>query len=202
MLELEPGAPIDKNAVCERLGVSRFPVSEALARLQAEGLVDIQPQRGTSVSRIRMTDVAEFMFLRKALESEAVRALVLNGIGPVREALEQSIMDQRAAAAAKDRPAFHAHDCAFHALLLSALHFNRIKTIIDSARANVDRARRLIQSPRRMAVTVAEHEAILSAITAGEADAAARAMRTHIDEVMDELSRFVRDHPEHFADQT
>ena len=78
-----PGAPIDKNAICERLGVSRFPVSEALARLQAEGLVDILPQRGTSVSRIRMSEVAEFMFVRKALESEAVRALVLAGPGPV-----------------------------------------------------------------------------------------------------------------------
>ena len=49
-LQLKPGEVIDKNALCDRLGVSRFPVSEALARLQAEGLVDILPQRGTTVS--------------------------------------------------------------------------------------------------------------------------------------------------------
>jgi DNA-binding GntR family transcriptional regulator len=46
-LQLKPGEVIDKTALCDRLGVSRFPVSEALARLQAEGLVDILPQRGT-----------------------------------------------------------------------------------------------------------------------------------------------------------
>ena len=40
-LALKPGETLDKGAICERLGVSRFPVSEALARLQIEGLVDI-----------------------------------------------------------------------------------------------------------------------------------------------------------------
>ena len=53
-LELKPGETLDKGAICERLGVSRFPVSEALARLQAEGLVEIMPQRGSLVSRVRI----------------------------------------------------------------------------------------------------------------------------------------------------
>src|SRR5690606_23112586 len=63
-LALKPGEILDKGAICERLGVSRFPVSEALARLQAEGLVDIMPQRGTMVSRVRIADVVEFMLIR------------------------------------------------------------------------------------------------------------------------------------------
>ena len=56
-LALVPGEILDKGAICERLGVSRFPVSEALARLQAEGLVEIMPQRGSMVSRVRIGDV-------------------------------------------------------------------------------------------------------------------------------------------------
>ena len=58
-LELKPGEILDKGAICERLGVSRFPVSEALARLQSEGLVEIMPQRGSMVSRVRIGDVGE-----------------------------------------------------------------------------------------------------------------------------------------------
>src|ERR1051325_1586369 len=50
-LELPPGTAIDKVALCARLGVSRFPVSEALGRLAAEGLVEVLPQRGTRVAR-------------------------------------------------------------------------------------------------------------------------------------------------------
>src|SRR5689334_7731191 len=63
-LELPPGAFIDKIALCERLGVSRFPVSEALGRLAAEGFVEVLPQRGTLVARIGLADVREAMFIR------------------------------------------------------------------------------------------------------------------------------------------
>src|SRR5690606_7918790 len=75
-LELEPGVMLDKNAICAQLGVSRFPVSEAIARLAEEGLVDIAPQRGSTVSLIRIADVREYMLIRKGIESEALRVLI------------------------------------------------------------------------------------------------------------------------------
>ncbi|MFC5085792.1 GntR family transcriptional regulator [Microvirga arabica] len=46
-----------QGAVCLALGVSRFPVSEALARLATEGLVEILPQRGTRAARIRLPEI-------------------------------------------------------------------------------------------------------------------------------------------------
>ena len=72
-LDLPPGAAIDKAALCERLGVSRFPVSEALGRLAEEGFVEVLPQRGTRVTRIDLADCREGMFIRRALEADAVR---------------------------------------------------------------------------------------------------------------------------------
>src|SRR5215211_7910832 len=74
-LEMPPGSAIDKAALCARLGVSRFPVSEALGRLAAEGFVEVLPQRGTRVARIRLSDVHEAMFIRRALEADAIRML-------------------------------------------------------------------------------------------------------------------------------
>ena len=199
-LVLPPGMVLDKPAICARLGVSRFPVSEALARLQAEGLVDILPQRGSTVSRIRMADVAEFMFMRKALESEAIRLLVDSGGAHVVAGLAETLEAQTIAAEADDRDTFHALDCAFHEALLTALDFRRVKSIIEGARANVDRARRAIQSPRRDVTTIAEHKAILDGIVSGDGERAAGAMRAHIDAVMEELTKFAADHPELFAD--
>src|SRR3954466_13546340 len=73
-LELPPGAIIEKAALCARLGVSRFPVSEALGRLAAEGFVEVLPQRGTRVARIDLADCRQAMFIRRALETEAARA--------------------------------------------------------------------------------------------------------------------------------
>src|SRR3712207_3626934 len=66
-LDFAPGEFIDKGAVCDRLGVSRFPVSEALARLAAEGLAEVLPQRGTRAARIRLSEVREAMMIRRAL---------------------------------------------------------------------------------------------------------------------------------------
>jgi len=198
-LELRPGEAIDKGAVCERLGVSRFPVSEALARLSAEGLVDILPQRGSIVSLIRIIDVREYMLIRKALECEAVRALVANRTPDLLERLRHLMAYQSAAADIGDRAGFHARDLDFHEVLTDAMGFAKVKAIIESARANLDRARRLIITPRRLVHTIAEHRAIYDAIAAGDADAAEGAMRAHIDAVTAELMEFAAANPALFA---
>lgn len=199
-LDLRPGEMLDKGAICQQLGVSRFPVSEAFARLQGEGLVDILPQRGSVVSRVRIADVAEFMLIRKALESEAVRAIVGQHVPELVEQLRENLMDQREAGARDDGELFHQYDLEVHELLFGAMRYSKVKAIIDSARANLDRARRLILTPRRLALTIAEHEVIVQAIMQQNADAAAAAMRTHLDNVMVELLAFAQQRPELFAD--
>ena len=87
-LELPPGTTIDKAALCAQLGVSRFPVSEALGRLAAEGFVEILPQRGTRVARIDMGDCHQAMFIRRALEVEAMRAIATRADAPLLATLE------------------------------------------------------------------------------------------------------------------
>jgi len=199
-LALPPGATLDKGAICERLSVSRFPVSEALARLSAEGLVDIAPQRGSTVSLVRIADVKEYMLIRKALESEALRVLIGTHRPELIDALHENMARQRAVAGKDDADAFHQIDVDFHDIIFRSMKFTKIKNIIDSARANLDRARRLIITPRRLALTIAEHQAILDGILAEDAGRATKAIRAHIDAVMVELFAFAKQHPELFAD--
>ena len=199
-LELKPGEVLDKGAICDRLAVSRFPVSEAFARLQAEGLVDIQPQRGSIVSLVRMADVSEYMLIRKALECEALRLLIGSHAEEALDLLLGNLAAQRAAAEVDDRATFHALDLDFHELLFAGMRFDKIKARVEGARANLDRARRLIITPRRLAYSIAEHQAILDAVMAADAAQASAAMRAHIDSVMVELFAFARDRPELFAD--
>ena len=72
-LALPPGAPLRKEEIALELGVSRAPVSEAIARLAEERLVDVFPQHGSFVAPIRGHDVHEALLIRTALECEAVR---------------------------------------------------------------------------------------------------------------------------------
>ena len=199
-LDMKPGEVIDKGAICERLAVSRFPVSEALARLQAEGLVDILPQRGSTVSLVRIADVLEYMLIRKALESEAVRVVTGNHSPELTDTLQRNMSYQRAAVDIDDQQGFHERDLEFHDIILGDMSFSKVKSVIENTRANLDRARRLILTPRRLEVTIAEHERILEGIVSGDSRRAAGAMRAHIDSVMAELIAFARGHPRLFAD--
>ena len=120
---LEPGAPIDKLALCDRLGVSRFPVSAAINRLAFEQLVLVEPQHGSFVARISADDARERLFIRRALEgeiaAEAAQRLDSNG----RAALEENIRKAAKAVETGDRTTFYTLDVDFHAALTSHLRF-------------------------------------------------------------------------------
>jgi GntR family transcriptional regulator, rspAB operon transcriptional repressor len=198
-LELKPGVFIDKKALCERLGISRFPVSEALGRLADEGFVEILPQHGTRVTRIDLANCREAMFMRRALESDVLREIAPRA-GPVLlDALARNMKEQKAAIACDDRVRFHECDLELHDMLLAELGYERVKTSVFAARAKLDRLRLFMCTPRRQASTFAEHQQIIDALAAQDAAAAGRAMEYHLDMVMSELNEFAADHPEAFA---
>ena len=194
-LELLPGAAIDKAALCERFGVSKFPVSDALARLQTEGLVEILPQRGTRVARIRASDLVEAMFIRRPLEIEMVRTLAPDASDAWLAELEMNLDYQAVTIERGDRRAFHRHDLAFHELMLRELAFPRVTAAVDAARNSLERARRMLSSPRRHADTLREHKAIFAALKQRDPDAAGQAMNAHLRAVLSELTALADANP-------
>ncbi|WP_274425935.1 GntR family transcriptional regulator [Chelativorans sp. YIM 93263] len=199
-LELRPGAPLDKAELTARFGVSRFPISEALNRLKSEGLVDIRPQSGSSVSLIRLADAQENLFMRRALEAEVADVLARRSDPALIAELRRNLRYQKAAMDAGDREGFHELDLAMHDLMVSALSYPRLRAICESVRLSLDRARRLLSSPRRHAVTYEEHVVIIDALEAGEPERARAAIAAHIDAVLAELHSFAEIHPDVFAD--
>ena len=194
-LEFEPGTKLDKAELTRRFGVSRFPVAEALNRLKAEGLVDIRPQSGSIVSRIRLTDARENMFLRRALEGEAVAHHAQHRSKELLSALRLNMRQQKAAIAGADRARFHQLDLELHDLFVSVVGYPRVRAMVEGARLSLDRARRLLITPRRIALTFREHAAIVAAIAAGDSVAARNAMSAHLDSVIGELEDFAREYP-------
>ena len=194
-LELEPGIKLDKAELTQRFGVSRFPVAEALNRLKAEGLVDIRPQSGSIVSRIRLIDARENMFLRRALEGEAVAHHAKHRSKELLSALRLNMRQQKAAIAEDDHTRFHALDLELHDLFISRVGYARVRTMVEGARLSLDRARRLLITPRRIALTYEEHAAIVAAIVAGDSVAARNEMSAHLDSVIGELEVFAIEYP-------
>jgi GntR family transcriptional regulator, rspAB operon transcriptional repressor len=197
-LALEPGLMIDKIAVCERMGVSRFPVSSALARLAHAGLVEVLPQRGTRVKPIALDDIRQHLFIRSALEVETVRGVAAMRDRATLAALATNLDRQRSLAGGGERLAFHELDLAFHEILLDAVKLPRVKEIVAVSRNALDRARQLLASPERLMHTLEEHERIFKAISSGNGDAAAKAMHEHLEQVVAELHRSAKARPDLF----
>ena len=181
--ELPPGAAIDKHALCERFGVSRLPVTTAINRLAYEGLVLIEPQRGSYVSRIRLDDVLQWMLARRAIEAEVAGAAA-RGLPPeALDAMEHNLRYQQAAIGGNDFDGFLELDVAFHRLLTDGLGLPRVAESLEALRTHLDRVRRLLlPEPGRMATTLAEHPRS-SRRSSPAARPAERAMRRHLDVV-------------------
>ena len=199
-LSFTPGEFIRKDAICERLGVSRFPVSEALGRLADEGFVDILPQRGTRVRRIDLASCREAIFIRRALEGEAARKAAMCASDGLIEQLEANLREQKCAVDDSDMPRFFELDGAFHDLLLWELEYGRAKTLIEAARGSLARTRSfLLRTPKRLTESYLDPTGVFEGVKARDPDRAQGAMARHLDHLMDEIEVRAAEHPEIFA---
>lgn len=198
--ELEPGQAIDKLALCEKLGVSRFPVSAAVSRLAFERLVRIEPQHGSFVAPISAEGVRENLFVRRALEGEIAAEAAARLDVEARADLAANLEEADEAAREADRARFYALDVGFHALLTQHLELHRSEEILDGVRQHLERPRRLLMSPPgRMQHTLAEHRAIYAAIAARQPEAARAAMTAHIAIVAETFEALAKAKPGLFA---
>jgi DNA-binding GntR family transcriptional regulator len=198
-LRLKPGTRVDKHEICARLDVSRQPVAEAIARLADERLLDVAPQRGTFVARIRLSDVIDGIFIRRALETATVETIAPGIDAATLARLEENLAEGAAAIAAKDWEAFYALDVRFHALLIDRLARGRVREVVETSRAQLERVRRLtMAAPGRVPDTHREHKAILAALTARDAGRAAAAMAAHLDAVLVGLRKYAAREPDLF----
>ncbi|MEO8244953.1 MAG: GntR family transcriptional regulator [bacterium] len=198
-LSLRPGEVLRKPEICATLGVSRSPVSEAIARLAAEHLVKIVPQAGSYVARLSLAEIREGAFLREALELAAVERVAQLVQEDQLVLLRRNLRLQVGLVEDGDHSGFYLADTAMHELILSFTGFTRLATLADTARVQVNRARQLtLPEPGRNLATLAEHQAIVAAIAARDPVAARAAMRHHLSRLIGLLEPLARNRPDLF----
>jgi GntR family transcriptional regulator, rspAB operon transcriptional repressor len=197
---LEPGSLINKAGLCEKLGVSRFPVSAAVSRLAYDRLVDVEPQHGSFVTRISLNDVRERLFIRGALEGEIAAEAARRMTRADKDVLAANLKQQAKAAAAQDRTAFYPLDVAFHRILTDRLSMARADDVLESLRVHLERTRRLTMStPGQLRASLNEHSAVASAIEAKDPAAAREAMKQHLTITADRLEDLAQRQPGLFS---
>ncbi|MEV6150010.1 FadR/GntR family transcriptional regulator [Nonomuraea sp. NPDC052129] len=197
---LRPGATLPPEAdLCEEFGVSRTVIRESVKVIQEKGLVRIEHGRGTQVTEPRQWNLLDDVVLTSVIAHDETAAF-LDELVTVRTALEAEMAaaaalartsddDQRIAEALgvmrsnlASPPDFGAADVRFHDVIMAASRNRLGRAIVNSIH---DKARTSMRyhgqyNEEVMRQTLDEHQAISDAISAGDPEAAAAAMRTHI----------------------
>lgn len=191
---LEPGSIVNEKAICAELGISRTPLREALLKLQEESLVRIAPASGTFVARIDLETVFEGHLIRRVLELQMVR-LAAQRMSPEAERnLDFNLYQQRRVASDKDFGRFYELDEELHALITDIGASARVWRVIHSAKAQLDRVRRLaFPLPSHLDTIMSEHETIVAALKLRNPDKAEAAMDVHLSRVFTTLQSLIAD---------
>jgi DNA-binding GntR family transcriptional regulator len=129
-----PGAALREVELSQTLQVSRGPVREALLRLEREGLVRSAWHRGTTVTALSTSDVAELDSLRGALEQLAVTRVVAHATEADLAAVERAAEHMTHAG---DEHTMVRHDVEFHDAVFAAAHHGRLREAWEAIRSQV-----------------------------------------------------------------
>jgi DNA-binding GntR family transcriptional regulator len=186
--ELSAGPLYSVNQIATQLAISRTPVREAVLRLSDAGVVQIERNRGFRVIAPNMQHIREIMEIRLLLEVPATRQAVASRSAGLADRLDIQLLAMHHAASVGDESAFVHHDRLFHTALLDAAGNGQLSAVVDGLR---DRTLALGASTagrsRTFLAIVDEHQPLLDAVRAGDAEAAAAAMREHLEHTRDLL---------------
>jgi DNA-binding GntR family transcriptional regulator len=196
-LQIAPGTPLRKKEIAIEFRVSRAPIGEAISRLAAAGLVEIHPQSGSFVTPLRQADIRDAMFIRVALETEAIKSVSVAENHALISMLEENIQDQ-ASALECDSPGcenFYVLDTEFHSAIVAAMNFTATAELLDITQIILDRPRNLNSreslSKQRCQAAYVEHCRILDAIKLHDATLSEAAMRLHLRNASIEMDRWI-----------
>jgi len=178
--EFAPGDKLEEKVLAGRFNASRTPVREALRELAAKGLVDLVPRRGGVVASIGLEELADLLEAEAELEALCARMAAQRMSMLEKKQLEQLHQDASALAEAGDESGYLEANTRFHDLICAG---TRNTTLAQTVRRLRERLAPFRQTQsgveRRFEVSHHEHEAIVQAIVAGNADAAGAAMLNH-----------------------
>ncbi|GAB2828501.1 GntR family transcriptional regulator [Actinocorallia aurea] len=181
---MPPGRLISEGDVATRMDVSRTPVREAFVRLQSEDLLELIPKRGAVVTPVPLTEAADVLESRAALEAAAVRRMTArrDDVSPLLRSLAELVAEQREKVDARDVVGFAELDARLHREIVTASG-NGIAERFYATLA--DRQRRMnvwaiLPDPGRMRTLADEHETLARHIADGDVPGFESFLRAHL----------------------
>lgn len=180
--ELPPGARLNEVELCGQLGVSRTPLREAIRALATEGLIELQPNRGATVSIVTVEDLTEILPIMAVLEGLGGRLAAFEmsdeKIAEVRHVHDRMLEHY----ARRELAEYFETNRLIHELISEGSGNQSLVDQINSLSAKVRRARFSTEmTPESWAKAVSEHEAMINALEARDATALEKIIMNHVE---------------------
>ena len=177
----QPNERLIEKDLVELLGTSRGSVRVVLARLEQEGLVIREPNRGARVRLVSESDAIEIVEARCALESVAARHAALNANAADITALRGIMTQLRRLRKEDDLLAYADKNRELHGMIVRMSQHRTAATLLAMLKSqSVSFQSRSILQPGRADRSIVEHEDLVDAIAAKDPAAAEAAMRAHL----------------------
>lgn len=178
--ELQPGAAIRQELLAEKYGTSRVPLREALKILEGEGHVTYIPHRGYFVADLSVSDLREVYIIRDLLETEALTRAIENVTEQSLAHFTEILTAMSHASASGDLATMSTLNRNFHFGIFELSEMPRLVRLIRVLWDATDAYRSLYYSDAdNRAHVEREHQRIMAALVARDADALVSAHRDH-----------------------
>jgi DNA-binding GntR family transcriptional regulator len=179
--EIAAGARLTEAPLAEELGVSRGPVREAIRGLIQAGLVDSIANRGGVVRKIGLEEALDLYDLRAVLFGFACELVARRRTEAQLAELETALEEMAAAVSARDKDRYYELNLGFHARMMEFCGNRRVRADYEGVVKEMHLFRRRgLSRVSKITASLAEHRTIVGAIRAGDAEAAFRAGRQHV----------------------
>lgn len=180
--ELKPGTKVPEKQLCDRFGVSRTPLREALKVLASDGLIRLEPNRGAWVTQVTREEVEEVFPVLGALEALsgelACKRITDAEIRQIRKLHDRMIQSYER----RDLDAYFDANQKIHRAILRAARNGTLTTSCQALSLRMQRARYLANmSEGRWFEAVQEHEKILQYLVARDGPNLAATLLKHMD---------------------
>lgn len=189
--EFEPGDRLLEVSLADFYKCGRATVRSALVALTSEGLVEREANRGATVRRISIDEAIQITQARSALEGLIAAEVAKNATPENHTELQQIISDMRAVVSGESGRTYSELNRLFHRRLREMSGHEVAAELVANLRNRAAHHQyRLAVMPGRSAESLDQHAAIVDAVVAGDDQAAANAMGTHLRSVVAVLAKW------------
>jgi len=179
---LVAGEKVPERALCEKMGVSRTPLREALKVLAADGLLTLEPNRGARVRKVTLAELEEAFPLMGALEALAGELACRHVTHSQLQGIRDTHRHMLDCYAARDLTGYFRHNQRIHERFTEASGNALLGSMYRSLAVRVRRARyQATMDEARWACAVAEHCQMLEALEARDGERLAAILKLHLE---------------------